>query len=89
MKAHHNVQNIVARLSRIEGHVRGIKKMLEEGKSCEEILIQISAVKAALNNAGKMVLDDHFNHCIVEKVKGKITEKELFRFKEALDKYLK
>ena len=56
------------RLSRAIGHMESIKRMVEEGRDCTEVLIQLSAVKAAINNTGKIILEDHIEHCIVDAV---------------------
>ena len=55
---------LLARLKRIEGQVRGISRMVEEDKYCVEILIQIAAVKAALNKVGLVLLEDHTRGCV-------------------------
>ncbi len=89
MGNHKNINHIINRLSYIEGHIRGIKKMLSEEKPCDEILIQFSAVQAALTNSAKLLLEDHYNHCIMDKVKDKDLENELINFKNALDKFIK
>ena len=52
------------RLGRIEGQVRGISKMMEEGRSCIDIVTQISAVRAALRRVEEEVLKDHVAHCV-------------------------
>jgi DNA-binding FrmR family transcriptional regulator len=88
MEEHRHIEEIISRLSKIEGHVRGIKKMLEEGKPCDEVLIQFSAVKAALRKASIILLEDHFDNCVMGKVKDKNLEKELTEFKKALDKFI-
>lgn len=88
MENHKHFGEIVSRLSKIEGHVRGIKKMVEDGKPCDEILIQFSAVRSALSNAAKILLEDHFEHCVMGKVKDKELEIELKEFKKALDKFI-
>ena len=67
MNTHEHTSEVVKRLSRIEGHVRGIKKMLEDGQSCDQVLLQLSAVKAALNKATKILLEDHFDNCLLDK----------------------
>jgi CsoR family transcriptional regulator, copper-sensing transcriptional repressor len=57
-------QNVINRLNRIEGQVKGIRKMIEEEQNCSEILMQIAAVKAAVNNVGTLVFQTHFRHCL-------------------------
>ena len=61
-------KKLINRMSRIIGHANSVKTMMEEHRDCTEILIQISAVKAALNNLGKKILEDHINKCIVDVV---------------------
>lgn len=57
---------LIDRLKRIEGQVRGIERMLERDEDCEDIIIQISAVKAALHKVGLTVLQGHIEHCVVD-----------------------
>jgi len=57
------------RLSRIEGQVRGIRRMVEEGRYCVEILTQIEAVTAALSRVQERILEDHINHCVGDALK--------------------
>ncbi len=61
-------KDLVNRLSRIEGQVRGIKKMVENGAYCPDILIQISAVNAALNSFNKVLLANHIRTCVTEDI---------------------
>ncbi len=58
------VENLQARLSRIEGHVRGVKRMLQEQEDCNDILIQLTAVKAALNQVTIKLLEGHMRTCV-------------------------
>lgn len=57
-------KDLVNRLSRIEGQVRGIKRMVEEDAYCTDILMQVSAVNAALNSFNKVLLANHINTCV-------------------------
>ena len=57
-------KNIIARINRIEGQVRGIKQMTEDGEYCIDILTQISAANSALKSVALLLLDDHLNHCV-------------------------
>ena len=61
--------NIIA-LRRIEGQVRGVQKMIEDGKYCIDILNQINAVKGALGRVEEKVLKKHFQHCVTDAIKG-------------------
>lgn len=63
-------EDALRRLRNIEGQVRGLRKMVEEGKYCVDILTQVSAVRAALNQVGMMVLKRHVEHCVVGAVKS-------------------
>lgn len=56
------------RLSRAIGHLESVKRMVSDGRDCSEVLIQLAAVKSALNQTGLLILQNHINHCIVEAV---------------------
>ena len=75
-------------LARIAGHAESIKRMYDEGRDCSEILVQIAAVRSALNNVGKIVLEDHINHCVVDAIKTG-DERLLADLSDALEKFLK
>jgi DNA-binding FrmR family transcriptional regulator len=62
--AHHDRSRVLNRLSRIEGQVRGVARMLEEGRYCIDVLTQIQAVRAALAKVEDQLLKDHLGHCI-------------------------
>ena len=66
--SHQNTKMVLNRLSRAIGHLESVKRMVEDGRDCSEVLIQLSAVISALNNAGKVILKDHMEHCIVDAV---------------------
>jgi DNA-binding FrmR family transcriptional regulator len=68
--AHENHQSVINRLARIEGHVRAVKRMVEEGTPCPEVLVQIAAVRSALNSVGRVILEDHLKSCMVDAVKS-------------------
>lgn len=61
-------KKIIARLNRIEGQVRGIRQMTENGEYCIDILTQISAVNSALKSVALLLVDDHLNHCVKEAI---------------------
>ena len=65
---HQNTKMVLNRLSRASGHLEAVKRMVEDGRDCSEVLIQLSAVIAALNNTGKVILADHIANCIVDAV---------------------
>ena len=63
-------KDLLNRLSRIEGQVRGIKRMVEEDAYCTDILIQVSAVNAALNSFNKVLLANHIRTCVAEDIRA-------------------
>ena len=63
-------KDLINRLSRIEGQIRGIKKMVEKNVYCPDILIQVSAVNAALNSFNKVLLGNHIKTCVTEDIKN-------------------
>jgi CsoR family transcriptional regulator, copper-sensing transcriptional repressor len=67
---------VLNRLRRIEGQVRGIHKMVEEDRYCIDVLTQVAAVKAALESVSLTLLDDHMEHCVADAIQsGDGTEK--------------
>lgn len=62
-------RNLINRLSRIEGQIRGIKNMVEEDRYCVDILNQVSAIQSALNGFNKMLLTNHIKTCVVEDIR--------------------
>ena len=65
---HENQKAVVNRLARAIGHLEKVKRMVEEGYDCSEVLVQLAAVRSALDNAGKVILQDHIRHCMVDAV---------------------
>ena len=65
---HENQKAVVNRLSRAIGHLEKVKRMVEEGYDCSEVLVQLAAVRSALDNTGKVILKDHMRHCMVDAV---------------------
>lgn len=85
---HQNTKAVLNRLSRAIGHLESIKRMVESGRDCSEVLIQLSAVKAAINNTGKVILQDHIEHCIVDAVESGDTQ-TLTELNKAIDRFIK
>lgn len=86
--SHEHTKAVINRLSRAIGHLESIKKMVENGRDCSEVLIQLSAVKAAINNTGKVILQDHIEHCIVDAVESGDKE-ALDELNKAIDRFIK
>ncbi|TCO66950.1 DNA-binding FrmR family transcriptional regulator [Caldanaerobacter subterraneus] len=85
-----NLRNdILMRLRTIKGHIAGIEKMVEEEKSCEEILLQIAAVKASLEKVGMSIIQEHAKDCILASKDGKATYEDVQRIINLLVKFAK
>ena len=85
---HTETKNVINRISRAAGHLESIKKMVEEGRECGEVLIQLAAVRSAINSIGKIVLADHMEHCIAEALEHGDHE-ALDSFNKAIATFLK
>jgi DNA-binding FrmR family transcriptional regulator len=85
---HKHTQAVINRLSRIEGHIRAIKTMLKDERSCPDVLIQLAAVKSAITKTSRVVLEDHIESCIYSASHEGTPDKEWVSLKEALDKYV-
>lgn len=85
---HENTQAVLNRLSRAIGHLESVRRMVESGRDCSEVLIQIAAVRSAINNIGKVILQDHIQHCIVDAVEHD-DEQALDALCQAIDKFVK
>jgi DNA-binding FrmR family transcriptional regulator len=71
---HKNTKAVLNRLSKSTGHLNSVKKMVENGRDCSEILIQLAAVRSEINGIIEVILQDHIDHCLVEAVKTGDTE---------------
>lgn len=86
--SHTHTKEVSNRLARAIGHLQKVKQMVDSGDDCSEVLIQLAAVKSALNNTGKLILKDHLEHCIVHAVEEG-DEKMLEELNTAIDKFIK
>lgn len=84
-----SIKQIVNRLSRIEGHVRGIKTMVHEDRPCPDVLVQVAAVRGALDRVARLILDEHLSACISRAVTEGDIEAEITTLKAALDRFLR
>ena len=85
---HENQKAVVNRLARAIGHLEKVKRMVEEGYDCSEVLVQLAAVRSALDNTGKVILKDHMRHCMVDAVSAGDTE-AIDDLCQAIDKFMK
>ncbi|UWP59967.1 metal-sensing transcriptional repressor [Ruminococcus gauvreauii] len=63
-------KDLISRLNRIEGQVRGVKNMVEEDRYCIDILTQVSAIQSALNSFNRLLLSSHIKTCVVEDIRN-------------------
>ncbi len=85
---HANQKAVINRLARALGHLEKVKRMVEEGYDCSEVLVQLAAVRAALDNTGKVILQDHLRHCMVDAVAAG-DEDAINDLCQAIDKFMK
>ena len=81
---------LLARLARVEGQVRGIERMVEQDRYCIDILTQISAINAALNKVAVALLEDHLGHCVADSItSGEGAEAKVKEAAQAVERFLK
>ncbi len=85
---HKHTKEVSNRLARAIGHLQKVKQMVDDGEDCSEVLVQLAAVKSAINNTGKLILKDHLEHCIVHAVEDGDDEM-LDELNNAIDKFMK
>jgi DNA-binding FrmR family transcriptional regulator len=86
---HEQHQSVLNRLARIEGHVRAVKRMVEEGTPCPDVLVQLAAVRSALNGVGRVILEDHLKSCMVDAVESGEFEDAYRDLKQSLDRFIR
>ena len=87
MEKHEHTKAVLNRMSRAIGHMNAVKKMVEDGRDCNEVLIQLSAVRSEITNLSKVILKDHIDHCIIDAVKEN-DEAAIEQLKGAIEKLL-
>ena len=85
---HENKKVVSNRLALAIGHLQRVKRMVDEDYDCSEVLIQLAAVRAALESTGKVILQDHIQHCIVDAVEEG-DEQAIADLCAAIDKFIK
>ncbi|MEB3268067.1 MAG: metal-sensitive transcriptional regulator, partial [Leptolyngbya sp.] len=83
-----SLRRIMNRLARIEGHIRGVKTMVQESRPCPDVLVQIAAVRGALDRVARIILDEHLSECIGRAAEAGNIEAEIEELKMALDRFL-
>lgn len=84
---HTETRAVLNRMSKIIGHMEAIKTMVETGRDCSEVLIQLAAVKSAVSSVSRIILKDHIDHCIVDAVEDNDME-TIEELKKAIDKFI-
>ena len=88
---HHDpekIKAIVNRLSKAIGYLESVKRMVEDDRDCSEVLVQLAAVRSAINNTGKELLKEHISHCIVHAIQEG-DEDAIIELNDAIDKFMK
>ena len=83
--SHTQTRAVVNRLARAIGHLESVKRMVEEERDCTEVLVQLAAVRSALNNTAKIILKDHIEHCITG---AEADASSLQELNDAIDKFI-
>ena len=83
--SHTQTKTVVNRLARAIGHLESVKRMVEDGRDCTEVLVQLAAVRSALNSTARIILKDHIEHCIAGVENGDHALEEL---NEAINKFI-
>ena len=83
---HTQTKAVINRLSRAIGHLESVKRMVEDGRDCTEVLVQLAAVRSALNSTAKVILKDHLEHCITGAGEGDLDQ--LQALNDAIDKFM-
>ncbi|MFE4105363.1 metal-sensing transcriptional repressor [Almyronema epifaneia] len=84
-----SLKRIINRLARVEGHIRGIKTMVQESRPCPDVLVQIAAVRGALDRVARIILDEHLSECVSRAAAEGNIEAEIEELKTALDRFLR
>ncbi|PJW16869.1 metal-sensing transcriptional repressor [Geobacillus sp. WSUCF-018B] len=83
------IESIIKRLKRIEGQVRGVQKMVEDNRYCIDILVQISAITAALNKVGLNLLERHVSHCVSKAIREGSGEESIRELMDVIKQFSK
>ena len=86
--SHTQTKAVLNRLSRAQGHLESVRKMVERGEDCAEVLVQLAAVISALNSAGRVILKDQIAHCIVDAVESGDNE-AVESLNQAIDRFMR
>jgi len=82
-------EDILNRMKKIEGQAKGIQKMIEEDKCCGDIMVQISAIRSAINKVGGLIMDRYIKECLKESLKDENSDKSIEEIIETIVRYVK
>ena len=85
----HDHTAVINRLARIEGHVGAIKRMVDEDTSCPDILVQVAAVRSALNSVGRIILEDHIRNCMLDAAQDGDFDEAMKNLNLSLDRFIR
>ena len=88
MSHSHDSKALDTRLATVEGSIAAIRRMLADGRPCEELLLQLKAAESSINKISKLILKDHFEHCVKEGIENG-DEHAIESFSNSLDQYMK
>lgn len=86
---HKQTKAVMDQLARTAGHVTSIRRMVEEGRDCTDILVQLAAVRASIDRTSRLVLEDHIESCVRGSDSVSIPDDEWDRLKKALDSFIR
>ena len=86
--SHAHTKAVLNRLSRAQGHLDAVRRMVERGEDCSQVLVQLSAVISALNSTGRVILKDHIAHCIVDAVEAG-DDRAIEALNDAIDRFMR
>ncbi len=86
--SHPNKSDLITRLKKIEGQIRGIQRMVEDDSYCVDVLNQISAVVSAIERVGLRVLEDHIRGCVADALSGDAGEEKITELTQVLKSFL-
>ncbi len=88
MARHRDDAKVLNRLARIEGHVRAVRRMIADGRDCAEVMVQLAAVRSAVDRVSRVVLKDHIRNCVAGRPRGPALARVLAELDGALDNFL-
>jgi CsoR family transcriptional regulator, copper-sensing transcriptional repressor len=81
-------EEIAKRLARVAGHANSLKRLWDEDRDCDEMFTQIAAVRAALDQVGKIILEHHIEHCVAEAAQSGSPDQAIRNLEDALDRFV-